>query len=126
MNLRTAVFVTASVKNTLVFHAGGTVSESALFPPGDTPNVCGVPGANQRNNGIGTWSFEPVAKEHSVHLRCNLWVNGIYHGYQRVDRRVVMSPDGMTISGRVRSIRDALDGSVSVDLCGRRDVNATV
>jgi hypothetical protein len=106
------------VSNVLLFHAGGTVSENAPFPPSGVPNVYGVPGINQRNNGLGTWAYEPSNHTYTVHLRFDWWVNGAYHGYQTVDRLALMSPDGVTFSGPVRSVRYALDGSVIIDLCG--------
>ena len=106
------------VSNVLLFHAGGTLSENAPFPPAGIPNVYGVPGINQRNNSLGTWTYEPTSHTYTIHLRFDWFVNGAYHGYQTVDRTAVMSPDGLTFSGPVRSIRYALDASVVIDLCG--------
>ena len=41
----------APIRNTVVFNAGGTMVENAIFPPGGVPNVFGIVGLNQRSAG---------------------------------------------------------------------------
>jgi len=107
-----------AVNNTLLFHPGGTVSEGAKFPPGGAPNVFGVAGLNQRNDGLGTWSFDPATEVYAFHLRFDWYVDGAYHGYQTVDREIMLSSDGQQAFGPVHTVRYAANGSAIAELCG--------
>jgi hypothetical protein len=95
------------VYNTLLFNAGGTTVENPRVPPG-TP----------RSFGIGTWNYDPVADQYSLHLRFDVYVAGAYAGYQVVDRQMTLSPDGMHVTGEVVSTRYAADGTVLAAVCG--------
>lgn len=106
------------VRNTIVFHAGGTVAENARFPPTGVPNVYGVPGINWRSTGLGTWSYDPTTSRYSMHLRFDWFVDGIYHGYQTVDRELLLSNDGLQAAGPVHTVRYATNGSTIIELCG--------
>ncbi|HEY8009489.1 MAG TPA: hypothetical protein VIE67_00645 [Rudaea sp.] len=103
---------------TLLFHAGGTVTENPRFPPQGAPNVYGVLGTNQRTFGMGTWSYDPATQAYALHLQFDWYVNGTYNGYQTVDREIILSTDDQHASGPVHTVRYRLDGSTVVDLCG--------
>lgn len=109
---------TATVRNTLVFHAGGTVSENVRFPPDGASNVYNVPGINQRSAGLGKWSYDPLPGTYAMHLRFDWFVDGVYHGHQTVDREILLSNDGNQAAGSIRTVRYARDGSVVAALCG--------
>ena len=109
---------TATVRNTLVFHAGGTVSENARFPPDGALNVYNVPGINQRSTGLGKWSYDPMPGTYAMHLRFDWYVDGVYHGHQTVEREILLSNDGTQAAGSIRTVRYGLDGSVVAALCG--------
>jgi hypothetical protein len=106
------------IRNTLLFHAGGTVVENPRSPPGGTPNAFGVPGNNQRGQALGTWSYNPATALYSIHLRFDWFVDNVYHGYMTVDREILLSNDGQQAAGPVRSTRYAADGSTIVAVCG--------
>jgi len=107
-----------AINTTLLFHAGGTVSENPKFPPAGVANAFGVPGINQRGIGLGTWSYDPATDEYALHLQFDWYVGGIYHGYQTVDREIMLSADGQQAFGPVRSVRYAFDGSTIIEVCG--------
>jgi len=110
----------ATVRNTLLFDAGGSVVENTRFPPGGAPNVNGVTGQNQRGMGLGTWSYNPASREYSLFLRFDWFVDGAYHGYQTVERLILLSNDGQQAAGPVRSTRYTADGSIisNSEVCG--------
>ena len=97
------------VRNNLLFHAGGTVTE----------NIAPV---TTRNQGMGVWSYDPHTVHHTrefqLHLRFDRFANGAYVGSSTVDRQLLMSADGQQMSGEVRTTHYAIDGSVSQELCG--------
>jgi hypothetical protein len=97
------------VRNNLLFHAGGTVTE----------NIAPV---TTRNQGMGVWSYDQHTVQHTreyqLHLRFDRFANGAYIGSSTVDRQLLMSADGQQMSGAVRTTHYALDGSVSQELCG--------
>ncbi|KGQ20598.1 hypothetical protein LF41_1135 [Lysobacter dokdonensis DS-58] len=94
------------IRNTLQFHAGGTLVESV--PPG-------IP----RVEGLGTWKYNPDTRQWRLHLLFDWWLpDGSYDGYSTVDRKLLMSNDGKRIAGPVRSVRYAANGSVIAELCG--------
>lgn len=105
-------------RNTLLFSAGGTVEENPRFPPQGVANVNGVAGINQRTQALGTWSYEPVSGLYSLHLRFDWYVDGVYQGYQTVDRDMTLTPDGMQISGPVAATRFNAAGAPLAALCG--------
>ena len=107
------------VRNTILFHAGGTVlANPELAPAAGIPNAHGIPGFNQRGQDLGTWSFNPLTRQYSVKLRFDWYVDGLYHGYQTVERTILLSNDGNRGSGPVRSTRYKADGSLVLALCG--------
>lgn len=106
------------IRNTLLFHAGGTVVENSPFPPEGVLNAFGVAGTNQRNNGIGTWSYDPASKRYAMHLRFDWFVNNVYHGYMTIDRDLRLSSDGLQVSGPVWVTRFAADDTQILQLCG--------
>lgn len=105
-------------RNTLVFSAGGTVEENPRFPPQGAPNVNGVSGVNQRTQALGTWRYEPTTGVYSLHLRFDWYVDGAYHGYQTVDRDMVLSEDGMQVTGPVVATRFNAAGAPIAAVCG--------
>jgi hypothetical protein len=108
----------STVRNTLLFSAGGTVNENARIPPQGLVDGAGVPLANQRDNGFGTWEYEPLTGAHSLHLRFNWYLNGTYNGYSTVDRELRLSADGMQVTGAVVSTRYAANGTQISAVCG--------
>ncbi len=105
-------------RNTLLFHAGGTVTENTRFSPGGAANVSGVTGVNQRSGGLGTWSFDRQSRRYTLHLRFDWYVDGAYHGYSTVDRELTLSKDGLQATGTVQSTRFAANGNTVVAVCG--------
>jgi hypothetical protein len=106
------------VRNTLLFHAGGTVVENPRFGPQGAPNVAGIPGIYQRGQALGTWSYDPSERRYSMHLLFDNFVDNAYHGYSTVDRDFVLSDDGSFSSGPVTSSRYLADGSLMFVVCG--------
>jgi hypothetical protein len=107
------------IKNTLLFHAGGTVVESPRFPPGGAPGVAGIPGLYQRGQALGTWSYDPRRRTYFLHLQFDNYVDNVYHGYSTVNREIALSKDGLLGSGPVRSARFAADGKLLSEVCGQ-------
>ncbi|MGO4552103.1 hypothetical protein AB4059_13525 [Lysobacter sp. 2RAF19] len=94
------------IRNTLQFHAGGTMIES-------------VPPNPVRVEGLGTWKYNPNTRQYRMHLLFDWYLpDGTYDGYQTVDRVLLMSNDGRRIAGPVHAVRHAADGSVMGELCG--------
>lgn len=94
------------IRNTLQFHAGGTMLES-------------VPPNPVRVEGLGTWKFNPQTTQYRMHLLFDWYLpDGTYDGHQTVDRLFLMSNDGRRVAGPVRAIRYAADGSIMGQLCG--------
>ncbi len=106
------------LRNTILFHAGGTVLANSRFPLAGIPNVAGVPGINQRGQDLGTWSYNPVTHQYTLKLQFDWYVDGLYHGYQTVNRTILLSNDGQQASGPVRSTRFSAAGAVIADVCG--------
>lgn len=107
---------TGQVRNTLLFHAGGTLVESPVIPPAGVPNA-GRPGNYQRGQALGTWSFDPVQKIYKVRLRFDNYVDDAYDGYSTVDREIVLIGTDVAY-GPVRVTRYTADGNLIVELCG--------
>lgn len=97
------------IRATIMFNAGGTVNEIPRFPPG------GVNGQS-RSNALGTWSYDPAADLYRAVFQFDWYANGVYAGYQVVERELRM--DGDVVSGAVASVRYAADGSVMAAVCG--------
>jgi hypothetical protein len=106
------------VRNTLLFHAGGTVVENPRFPPAGAQNAFGVPGINQRGQALGTWSYDPATKRYAMHLQFDWYVNDAYHGYMTVDRDIQLSSDAMVASGPVWAARFDAAGNLIAQVCG--------
>jgi hypothetical protein len=102
----------------LFFHAGGTIFERPRFPPNGAPGVFGVAGNNQRTEGIGTWRFNPATGQYTVVFRFDWFVDNAYHGYNVVERTLLMSTDGKAIAGPARSVRYLANGTVQSAVCG--------
>lgn len=107
------------IRNTLLFHAGGTVVESPRFPPGGAPNVGGIPGLYQRGQALGTWSYNARTRTYFLHLQFDNYVDNAYHGYSIVNREIVLDKEGVLASGPVRSARFAQDGKLLSEVCGK-------
>lgn len=98
-----------SLRTTLAFSAGGTLTELPRFPPAS---------ASERTFALGTWSYDPVAGRYEARFRFDWYVNGVYNGYQVVEREMLLSNDGQQLAGPVRSTRYSTDGSVVLEVCG--------
>ena len=105
-----------TVRNTLLFHAGGTLVETPFFPPSGVPDP-GSGGVYQRTQGLGTWTFSPARKIYEIKLRFDNFVNGVYHGYSTVDRQIVLISTNQA-SGPVVVNRYLANGTRIVELCG--------
>lgn len=107
------------LRQTIVFHAGGTFLDNSPFPPGGMPNVNGVIGLNQRSIGLGAWSYNPLTGQYYLKQRFDWFVNNQYHGYQVVERtNTLLSNDDKTLTSGVHTVRYAANGAVIVELCG--------
>lgn len=102
-------------RNTMVFHADGTLVENPqVTPPG-------VPGAVQvRSFGLGKWSYDHRAGRYRALVRFDWYAasDGLYLGYQEVDRTIQLSHDRNRASGPVTSTRYDPDGNVVARVCG--------
>lgn len=105
-------------RNTILFHAGGTLTEIARFPLDGVPGVYGVPGNNKRGTGLGTWDYNPRTHEYLVSLQFDWYVDGMYHGYQTVERSIHLDGSGDQGEGPVTTTRYGIDGSVIAESCG--------
>ncbi len=106
------------VRNTLLFHAGGTLIDVPRFGPNGVPNVLGIPGIYQRGQGLGTWTYNPFNRRFYIHLQFDNYVDNIYHGYSTVDREITLSNGGMLATGPVTSSRYKADGTLISEVCG--------
>lgn len=106
-----------TIRNTLLFHAGGTLVETPRIGPNGVPNAGG--GIYQRGQALGTWVYDHSKRRFYIHLRFDNYVDNVYHGYSTVDREITLSNRGMTASGPVRSTRYFLDGRPPVEVCGQ-------
>ena len=98
-----------TVRTTLVFHAGGTVTEQPRLPP---------PGANTRTIGLGTWTYDPATGQYHARFRFDRYVNGIYSGFSVVERELLLSEDGNEASGDVHSVNYDVNGAEIGAVCG--------
>ena len=107
------------IRNTLLFHHGGTVVEVPRIGPNGVPGVAGIPGIYQRGQALGTWTYERSTNRHYIHLRFDNYVDNVYHGYSIVEREITLTNRGMLASGPVRSTRFYADGRVLNEVCGQ-------
>lgn len=103
---------------TLLFMAGGGMIDNPRISPAGVSGAFGVPGNNKRGIGIGTWAYNPATGLYKARLRFDWYVEDVYHGYQTVERDILLSNDGSVASGPVRSTRYAADGQVLAEVCG--------
>ena len=97
------------VRNNLLFHAGGTVTEN----PGGLPSVTGP----SRSFGLGTWRYDPESNRYTGSLRFDNYLNGAYSGYTTIDRDTVLQGADTAVGPVVVSVHDA-NGNQLVQLCG--------
>lgn len=98
------------IRATIMFNAGGTVSEVPRLPP------TGING-QARSNALGTWSYDPATDLYRATFQFDWYVNGTYAGFQVVEREMRLVGD--VVSGAVGSIRYAADGTVLAEICGQ-------
>ena len=106
------------IRGYMLVQAGGTLIEMARFAPNGVPNAFGVPGTNQRTQGLGTWKYEPLTGQYRMRIVFDWYVDNAYHGYNVVDRTLLISNDGKQIAGALRAERRAADGAVLSATCG--------
>ena len=97
------------VRNNLLFHAGGTVTEN----PGALPSVAG----SSRSFGLGTWRYDPDSNRYTGILRFDTYLNGVYTGYTTIDRDTVLEGANSGGGPVVVSVYDS-NGNQLVQLCG--------
>jgi len=97
------------VRNNLLFHAGGTVTEN----PGGLPSVTGA----SRSFGLGTWRYDQESARYTGNLRFDNYLNGVYSGYTTIDRNIVMDGSDIAAGPVVVTSYDA-SGNQLVQLCG--------
>lgn len=90
------------------FHLGGTMTETNNFPLAGVPSPFGV---SVRNGpGLGTWSYDPRTRVYTASFRFNWYVDGVYHGYQSIERQdITLSRDGRSFQSVVDARRYAHD-----------------
>lgn len=98
-----------TVRTTVTFHAGGTVTELPRMPP---------PGPNTRSIGLGSWSYDPASGQHQASFRFDRYVNGVYSGFSVVQRELLLSEDGNEMVGDVRAVSYDANGAVIGEQCG--------
>ena len=106
------------IRGYLMFQAGGTLVELPRFAPDGVPNAFGVPGNNQRTQGVGTWRYNPATGQYTVLFHFDWFVDNVYHGYNTVERTLLLSNDGNAIAGPARAVRHAANGAVLSSVCG--------
>ena len=97
------------VRNNLLFHAGGTVTEN----PGGLPSVVGA----SRSFGLGTWRYDEGSGRYTGILRFDTYVNGVYSGYTTIDRNIAMEGANTAAGPVVVTAYDA-GGNQLIQLCG--------
>lgn len=97
------------VRNNLLFHAGGTVTEN----PGGLPNVTGP----SRSFGLGTWRYDPESNRYTGFLRFDTYLNAVYTGYTTIDRDIALGGADTAAGPVVVTVHDAI-GNQLVQLCG--------
>jgi hypothetical protein len=107
------------IRNTLLFHAGGTVVETPRIGPNGFATGPNNTLIYQRGQALGTWVYDRSKRTYYIHLRFDNYVDNAYHGYSIVDREITLSNRGMTASGPVRSTRYLADGTKFSEVCGQ-------
>lgn len=105
-----------ALKQTLVFHAGGTFLDNSRFPPQGivTPN-----GVMQRSIGVGTWKYSPLTGQWSLAQRFDWYKNNVYDGYQVITRSsILLSGGDETAAGPVYVARYNAAGVLVMEQCG--------
>lgn len=97
------------VRNNLLFHAGGTVTEN----PGGLPSVTGP----SRSFGLGTWRYDPDSNRYTGMLRFDTYLNGVNTGYTTIDRDTVLEGADTAVGPVVVTVHD-INGNQLVQLCG--------
>ena len=97
------------VRNNLLSHAGGTVTEN----PGGLPSVVGA----SRSFGLGTWRYDPQSNRYTGILRFDTYLNGVYNGYTTIDRDIALGGADTAVGPVVVTIHDA-SGNQLIQLCG--------
>jgi len=103
------------VAQTLLFHSGGTVSDNPLFPPGGA-DIEG--GHYERNQGMGTWEYNPQTRRYWIHIQFDNFMDGVFVGRTTVDRQARLRNGGMELFGSVSATRYDAAGNVLGQLCG--------
>lgn len=103
------------LRQTLMFHAGGTFLDNSRFAP---QGIMTPGGVVQRSVGLGTWTYDPVSGEHSLRQQFDFYLNNAYDGYQVIERIMLLSNDLNTISGPVLAIRYNAAGAEMFRQCG--------
>ena len=107
------------IRNTLLFHAGGTVVETPRIPPNGIATGPNNTLIYQRGQALGTWVYDRSKRIYYIHLRFDNYVDNVYHGYSTVDREITLSNRGTVASGPVRSVRYRVDGTELSAVCGQ-------
>ena len=97
------------VRNNLLFHAGGTVTEN----PGGLPNAIGP----SRSFGLGTWRYDPDSNRYTGTLRFDTYLNGVYTGYTTIDRDIALGGTDTAVGPVVVTAYDT-SGTQLIQLCG--------
>jgi len=105
-----------TIRNTLLFQAGGTVVENPRSPPQGGPGP--GPGVHQRSIALGTWAYDPLTRQYTMHLQFDWFVDNAWHGYSTVDRTLLLNSNGTLAAGPVRSMRFAANGAIVAEVCG--------
>jgi hypothetical protein len=107
-----------TIRNTLLFHAGGTLVETPRFGPNGTATGPNNTLIFQRTQALGTWVYDRSQRVYYIHLRFDNYVDNVYHGYSIVEREIKLSNGGMLASGPVRSTRYLANGQILSEVCG--------
>ncbi len=105
-----------TIRNTLLFNAGGTLVENPRIGQDGIPNAAGT---YWRGQALGTWVYDRSKRIYFINLRFDNYVNNVYNGYSIVEREITLTNRGMLASGPVRSTRYFLDGTLPVAVCGQ-------
>jgi len=106
-----------TVKNMILFNAGGTVIAQPQLASTGLPGLYG-PGLGTRGPDFGTWFYNSRTNLYSVKLRYETFVDGVFHGAGIVEREIQLSADDNTAYGRVHVTVLAPDGSKVAEICG--------
>jgi hypothetical protein len=90
----------------VVFHAGGTLSESSGPPARRTPS-------------FGTWSASGANEYLASSLLLTYDSNGKYSGAQEIRRTILVSPDGNRFAADTQSVATDTSGAVTFRGCAR-------